>query len=72
MVCKERTKERKREEKSASSGVAQGKTQDRKMVLRHGGTRGSEDVTVGVDVDPERRSPRYHETCFAPECLREL
>ena len=33
---------------------------------------GRERAGVGVDVDPERRSPRYHETCLAPECLREL
>ena len=29
-------------------------------------------AAVGVDVDPERRSPRYQDTCLAPECLREL
>ena len=32
------------EKRSLHPVVAQGKTQDRKMVLRHGGTRGSEDV----------------------------
>ena len=26
---------------------------------------GRERAAVGVDVDPERRSPRYHETCLA-------
>ena len=33
---------------------------------------GRERAAVSVDVDPERRSPRYHETCLAPECLREI
>ena len=28
---------------------------------------GPERAAVDVDVDPERRSPRYHETCLALE-----
>ena len=43
----ERSKKEQRnrkEKRSLHPVVAQGKTQDRKMVLRHGGTRGSEDV----------------------------
>ena len=28
---------------------------------------GRERAAVDVDVDPERRSPRYHETCLALE-----
>ena len=30
-----------------------------------------ERAAVGVDVDPERRSPRYHETCLALERVEE-
>ena len=32
--------------------------------------RGRERAAVNVDVGPERRSPRYHETCLAldPQC----
>ena len=37
---------------------------------------GRERAAVDVDVGPERRSPRYHETCLAREkrgwCLREM
>ena len=29
--------------------------------------RGREQAAVDVDVGPERRSPRYHETCLAHE-----
>ena len=29
-----------------------------------------ERAAVSVDVDPERRSPRYHETCLALESER--
>ena len=32
---------------------------------------GRERAAVGVDVDPERRSPRYHETCLARESVKE-
>ena len=32
---------------------------------------GRERAAVGVDVDPERRSPRYHETCLARESVEE-
>ena len=31
---------------------------------------GRERATVDVDVGPERRSPRYHETCLALESLK--
>ena len=31
--------------------------------------RGRERAAVDVDVGPERRSPRYHETCLALECV---
>ena len=30
-----------------------------------------ERAAVDVDVDPERRSPRYHETCLALESVEE-
>ena len=32
---------------------------------------GRERAAVGVDVGPERRSPRYHETCLALESVEE-
>ena len=32
---------------------------------------GRERVAVDVDVGPERRSPRYHETCLALESVKE-
>ena len=32
---------------------------------------GPERAAVDVDVDPERRSPRYHETCLALESFEE-
>ena len=32
---------------------------------------GRERAGVGVDVGPERRSPRYHETCLALESVEE-
>ena len=32
---------------------------------------GRERAAVGVDVDPERRSSRYHETCLALESVEE-
>ena len=32
---------------------------------------GRERAAVGVDVGPERRSPRYHETCHAMESVEE-
>ena len=32
---------------------------------------GREWAAVGVDVDPERRSPGDHETCFALETVQE-
>ena len=32
---------------------------------------GRERAAVGVDVDPERRSPRYQETCLALESVEE-
>ena len=32
---------------------------------------GREWAAVGVDVGPERRSPRYHETCLALESVKE-
>ena len=32
---------------------------------------GRERAAVDVDVGPERRSPRYHETCLAPESVKE-
>ena len=31
---------------------------------------GRERAAVDVDVGPERRSPRYHETCLALEMLK--
>ena len=31
--------------------------------------RGRERAAVDVDVGPERRSPRYHETCLALEMM---
>ena len=33
--------------------------------------RGRERAAVDVDVGPERRSPRYHETCLALESIKE-
>ena len=33
--------------------------------------RGRERAAVDVDVGPERRSPRYHETCLALESVKE-
>ena len=33
--------------------------------------RGRERGAVDVDVGPERRSPRYHETCLALESVEE-
>ena len=33
--------------------------------------RGREWAAVDVDVGPERRSPRYHETCLALEGVKE-
>ena len=33
--------------------------------------RGRERAAVDVDVGPERRSPRYHETCLALESVEE-
>ena len=32
---------------------------------------GRERAAVDVDVGPERRSPRYHETCLALESVKE-
>ena len=32
---------------------------------------GRKRAAVDVDVGPERRSPRYHETCFALESVKE-
>ena len=32
---------------------------------------GRERAAVDVDVGPERRSPRYHETCLALESIKE-
>ena len=32
---------------------------------------GRERAAVDVDVGPERRSPRYHETCLALESVEE-
>ena len=32
--------------------------------------RGGERAAVDVDVGPERRSPRYHETCLALESVK--
>ena len=32
---------------------------------------GRERAAVGVDVGPERRSPRYHETCLALASVEE-
>ena len=32
---------------------------------------GRERAAVNVDVGPERRSPRYHETCLALESVEE-
>ena len=32
---------------------------------------GRERAAVNVDVGPERRSPRYHETCLALESVKE-
>ena len=32
---------------------------------------GRERAAVSVDVDPERRGPRYHETCLALESVEE-
>ena len=32
---------------------------------------GGERAAVDVDVGPERRSPRYHETCLALESIKE-
>ena len=32
---------------------------------------GWERAAVDVDVGPERRSPRYHETCLALESIKE-
>ena len=32
---------------------------------------GRERAAVNVDVGPERRSPRYHETCLALESIKE-
>ena len=33
--------------------------------------RGRERAAVDIDVCPERRSPRYHETCLALESVEE-
>ena len=33
---------------------------------------GRERAAVDVDVCPERRSPRYHETCLALESVEEM
>ena len=33
--------------------------------------RGRERAAVDVDVGPERRSPRYHEACLAPDSVED-
>ena len=33
--------------------------------------RGRERAAVNVDVGPERRSPRYHQSCLALESVKE-
>ena len=42
-----------------------------KLVRRTPAFLGRERAAVGVDVDPARRSPRYHGTCLALESVEE-